>query len=156
VTYETVAIYDDYLAAQQAVDYLADARFPVEHTAIVGTGLRLVENVLDRFTVGRAALAGAASGAWLGLLVGLLFGLFTPSAWSVVLLVGALGGALWGAVLGAVGHAFTHRRRDFRSLRMLAASRYAVTVDAEFAGQALHLLSQMARRDRRPGSTRRR
>ena len=50
-----VATYPDYAAAQQAVDYLSDNKFPVEQTAIVGTDLRLVENVLGRLTTGRAA-----------------------------------------------------------------------------------------------------
>ena len=57
----TVATYPDYAAAQKAVDYLSDNQFPVEHTAIVGSNLRLVENVLGRLTTGRAALAGAAA-----------------------------------------------------------------------------------------------
>jgi hypothetical protein len=140
---ETVATYTDYAAAQRAVDYLSDLKFPVERTAIVGTDLRLVEKVLGRLTVARAALAGAASGAWFGLLVGLLLGLFTASAWWVVILIAVLVGALWGAVFGAIAHAMTGGRRDFSSLRMLAADRYAVTVDAEYAGHALQLLSQM-------------
>jgi hypothetical protein len=61
-----VATYPDYPSAQRAVDYLSDNRFPVERTAIVGTDLRLVENVLGRLTTARAALAGAASGALFG------------------------------------------------------------------------------------------
>jgi hypothetical protein len=41
----------------------------------------------------------------------------------------------------------TGGRRDFRSLRMLAASCYAETVDSGSAGHALQLLSQMTRRE---------
>ena len=41
----------------------------------------------------------------------------------------------------------TGGRYDFRSLRMLAASCYAETVDSESAGHALQLLSQMTRRE---------
>jgi hypothetical protein len=41
----------------------------------------------------------------------------------------------------------TGGRRDFRSLRMLAASCYVETVDSESAGHALQLLSQMTRRE---------
>ena len=47
-----VARYPDYADAQRAVDRLADSRFPVEQTAIVGTDLTLVENVLGRLTTG--------------------------------------------------------------------------------------------------------
>src|SRR5215510_6341987 len=68
---QTAATFPDYASAQRAVDFLSDEKFPVERTAIVGTNLRLVENVLGRMTTGRAAIAGAASGAWFGLFIGL-------------------------------------------------------------------------------------
>jgi hypothetical protein len=71
----TVATYPDYRSAQRAVDFLSDRRFPVERTAIVGTDLRMVEQVTGRMTVLRAALAGLGAGAWFGLLIGLLFAL---------------------------------------------------------------------------------
>ena len=51
---QTVATFPDYASAQRAVDFLSDEKFPVERTAIVGTNLRLVENVLGRMTTGRA------------------------------------------------------------------------------------------------------
>src|SRR5262249_38758625 len=97
----TVASYGDYASAQRAVDYLSDNGFPVERSAIIGTNLRLVETVLGRMTVGRAAMAGAASGAWLGLFIGFLFTLFSTSAWWAVLITSLIVGAFWGAVLGA-------------------------------------------------------
>ena len=124
-----VATYPDYAAAQQAVDYLSDNKFPVEKTAIVGTDLRLVENVLGRLTTARAALAGAASGAWFGLFIGLLFGIFSDSGWLGILIVTILVGAVWGAIFGAIAHATTGGRRDFASRSSLQASQYAVTVD---------------------------
>jgi hypothetical protein len=138
-----VATYSDYASAQRAVDYLSDNRFPVEQTAIVGTDLRLVENVLGRLTTARAALAGAASGAWFGLLIGLLFGIFSVSAWWRVLVVAVIIGAIWGAVFGAIAHAMTGGRRDFTSRSSLQAGQYAVTVDAEYAEQARQLLTRL-------------
>src|SRR5687768_5764087 len=96
----TVARYADYASAQRAVDYLSDNDFPVNRTSIVGTDLRLVENVLGRMTVGRAAIAGAGSGAWFGLLIGLVFTIFSASAWWAVLLTALLVGAVWGAIFG--------------------------------------------------------
>jgi heat induced stress protein YflT len=141
--YETVATYPDYAQAQRAVDYLSDAKFPVDKTAILGSDLRLVEKVLGRLTIGRAALAGAGSGAWFGLLVGLLFGIFTTNAWWLVMLNGLLIGAVWGAIFGAVAHAATRGQRDFISMSTIQAAEYAVTVDAEFAGQARELLSRL-------------
>ena len=138
-----VATYPDYAAAQRAVDYLSDNKFPVERTAIVGTDLRLVENVLGRLTVGRAAAAGAASGAWFGLLIGLLFAIFSVSAWWTVLLAAVLIGALWGAVFGAIAHAMTGGRRDFTSRSSLQAGQYVVLADPEFADRARQLLVQL-------------
>src|SRR5215213_6931255 len=89
-----VATYPDYASAQRAVDFLSDNHFPVERTAIVGTDLRLVEKVLGRVTVARAALNGAAGGAWFGLFIGLLFGIFSDRGWLGVLLFAVLIGAV--------------------------------------------------------------
>jgi hypothetical protein len=139
----TVATYTDYPSAQRAVDYLSDNEFPVERTAIVGTDLRLVENVTGRMTVVRAGLAGAATGAWFGLFIGLLFGIFSDSNWIGVILAGVLIGALWGAVFGAIAHAMTGGRRDFTSTSSLQAAQYAVTVDAEHADAARQLLTRL-------------
>ena len=138
-----VATYPDYASAQRAVDYLSDNKFPVQRTAIVGTDLRLVENVLGRMTTARAALAGAASGAWFGLFIGLLFGLFSESAWLAVLLTCILIGAVWGAIFGAIAHAMTGGRRDFSSRSTLAASQYAVTAEADVADEARQLLTRL-------------
>jgi len=139
----TAATYPDYGSAQRAVDFLSDNKFPVEKTAIVGTDVRLVEHVLGRMTVARAALAGAASGAWFGLFIGLLFGIFSNSAWLAVLLVSILIGAVWGAVFGAIAHAMTGGRRDFASRSTLTASQYAIMVEADVADQARQLLTRM-------------
>lgn len=139
----TVGAYPDYPTAQRAVDYLADNRFPVEHTAIIGTDLTLVETVLGRMTTGRAALAGAGAGAWFGLFIGLLFGIFTAGNWVAVILVGLVIGAIWGAVFGAITHAMTGGQRDFTSASSLRAGQYAVTVDADLADQARQLIGRM-------------
>ena len=139
----TVATYPDYASAQRAVDYLSDQNFPVQHTAIIGTDLRLVENVLGRLTTGRAALAGAGGGAWFGLFIGLLFGLFSTYNWFAVVLTGVLFGAIWGAIFGAVAHAATRGRRDFTSRSSLQAREYAVSVSAEHAEQARQLLTRL-------------
>ena len=138
-----VGTFPEYALAQQAVDHLSDNKFPVERTAIIGTDLRLVENVLGRLTTARAALAGAASGAWFGLFIGLLLGLFGNSNWFAVILVGLLIGAAWGAIFGAIAHAATGGRRDFASRSSLQAGQYAVTADAEVADQARNLLIQL-------------
>ena len=56
---QSVASYATYPEAQQAVDFLSDSGFPVEHTDVVGSDLRLVEHVTGRLTNARAAMAGA-------------------------------------------------------------------------------------------------
>ena len=122
----------------------ATTGFPVEHTAIVGTGLRLVEQVTGRLTIGRAALAGAGTGAWFGLFIGVLFGLFSDSNWFAVVLTALIVGALWGAAFGAIAHAMTGGRRDFSSRSYLAAEQYGVTVDAEHVEAARNLLGRLA------------
>jgi hypothetical protein len=139
----TVGSYPDYASAQRAVDYLSDNRFPVDRTSIVGTDLRLVENVLGRLTTLRAAGAGAAGGAWFGLLIGLFFGIFSRAGWLAVLLVCVLIGALWGAVFGAIAHAATGGRRDFTSRSTLQAGQYAVLADLEVADEARALLTRL-------------
>lgn len=139
----TIAKYPDYRSAQRTIDFLADNRFPVEQTAIIGTDLRLVENVLGRMTTTRAALAGTGSGAWFGLLIGLLFGLFKVSAWWEVLLAGLIVGAVGGTIFGALAHVMSGGRRDFTSRASLQAKQYAVSVDAGYADQARQLLGRL-------------
>jgi hypothetical protein len=146
----TVASYPDYASAQRAVDFLSDEKFPVERTAIVGTNLRLVENVLGRLTTGRSAMAGAASGAWFGLFIGLLFGIFAQSNWFGVLIAAILIGAVWGAIFGWAAHAATRGRRDFTSRSSLQASEYAVNAEAEVAEQARTLLVRLNWRSNNP------
>jgi hypothetical protein len=139
----SVATYPDYASAQRAVDYLSDNKFPVEKTSIVGTDLRLVENVLGRLTTARAAGAGAASGAWFGILVGLLLGIFSNANWFSVIFVCLLIGAIWGAVFGAIAQAATGGRRDFTSRSSLQASQYGVIVEADAADEARALLTRL-------------
>jgi len=143
----TVARYADYASAQRAVDFLSDNGFPVERTAIIGTNLRLVETVLGRLTIGRAAMAGAASGAWFGLFIGFLFTLFSSSAWWAVLISAIIIGAVWGGVFGAIAHALTGGRRDFTSRSTLQAGEYAVSVDAEVADEARALVTRLTWRE---------
>jgi hypothetical protein len=140
----TIAGFDDYADAQRAVDRLSDEGFPVERVAIVGTGLRYVEQVTGRLTTARAALLGATQGAALGALFGLVFGLvFTIDPNPAVLLLvlyGLVAGALVGAVLGAITHAATGGARDFASVAGMQAARYEVTVDEDVADRAARIL----------------
>jgi hypothetical protein len=139
--WNTVASFDSYEHAQEAVDRLSDDGFPVENLDIVGHDLRLVERVTGRLTKGKAAGAGAASGAWFGLFIGLLVGLFTSGpTWLGLILGGLAIGAVWGAVAGYVGHAATRGQRDFSSLKTLVAMRYDVIARGGTVDQAKQML----------------
>jgi Heat induced stress protein YflT domain len=141
---QSVASYKTYDEAQRAVDYLSDSDFPVESAAIVGSDVRIVEQVTGRLTSGRAALAGAGTGAPWGLFIGLLVGLFTTdSEWLGLVLGGLIIGAAWGALLGLVFYWATQGRRDFTSDRGLVAERYDVMVTDELAERARTLLAQL-------------
>jgi hypothetical protein len=125
--WNTVATFDDYESAQRAVDRLSDDGFPVENLDVVGSDLRLVERVTGRLTKARTAGAGALSGLWAGLLIGLLLGLFTSGhSMIAVVATGAAFGVAWGAVFGYAAHAATKGKRDFSSVRTLAAGQYDV------------------------------
>jgi uncharacterized membrane protein len=140
-----VESYSTYEDAQRAVDRLSDASFPVENVEIVGRDLRLVERVTGRVTLGRATAAGAASGAWFGLFIGLLVGLFTTGPeWLGLVLGGLLIGAFWGAAFGFFAHWATRGKRDFASVRSLAADRYDLTVTDAQAERARQLLGNAA------------
>ena len=144
-TRRTITSATSYQAAADAVDRLSDRGFPVEHVAIIGTGLRYVEKVSGRVTTGRAALTGVGQGAMLGLFWGLLFSLFftTDSAgFFGVLAFSVVVGIVLGGLLGAVAHVMTGGRRDFDSVAQTRADHYEVQVDDGFAGEAERLLER--------------
>ncbi len=145
----TISSVGDYAAAERAVDWLSDQGFPVEHVAIVGSGLQYVEQVGKRVTTGNAALTGAGQGALLGLFWGLLFGIFftvDSGSFFGVLAYGVLIGVVFGAIVGAIAHAAKGGRRDFDSVATTSARRYEIQVDDSFADQAERLLTRMPAR----------
>lgn len=143
-----VGSYDDYAGAQKAVDHLSDEGFPVENVTIVGTDLRMVEKVLGRLTLGRAASAGAASGAWFGLFVGLLLSLFAADGanWLGSVATALLVGIVFGAVFGAVSYSATGGRRDFTSTSQVIASHYDVLCAPGVAEDARAHLARLSLR----------
>jgi uncharacterized membrane protein len=144
-TGRVVASYRTYREAEEAIDRLADASFPVQYSEIVGRDLSLVERVTGRMTDGRAAAAGAVTGAWFGFFIGLLVGLFTfGPAWVGLIVGGLLIGAVWGGMFGLLAHRMAHGQHDFASQRSLAASRYEVMVADEHAERARQLLSPLS------------
>ena len=145
---QSLAVYDDYAAAQKAVDFLSDKEFPVQNCMIVGTDLKRVERITGRLTTGRVALGGLISGVWLGLFVGLVFALFTDEKVLGVVLSTVVIGALFGVIWALVGYALTRGQRDFSSVTSVVATKYEVLVEHKVAAQARELLAQL------PGATR--
>ena len=143
---QVVGSYDTYVEAQRAVDFLSDEQFPVQHVSIVGSDLRMVENVLGRLTRGRAALAGAATGAWFGLFVGVLLSLFAKKDTNgfALVLSAALYGVAFGAIFGFVGQALTGGRRDFTSKSKIVASSYDIHCTWSEADKAREVLARMS------------
>jgi hypothetical protein len=141
----TVASYSTYRNAEQAVDWLSDQGFAVERSAIVGRGLRSVEQVTGRMTVGRAALLGAGEGALTGSLFAFLFGIFFNGPdFAGLLLYALVVGAMFGALLGASLHYMrSGGRRDFASTTNIEADRYDVQVAGVVADEAKRLLTAM-------------
>ncbi len=142
---QVIGTYDTYADAQRAVDFLSDESFPVQHVSIIGSDLKMVENITGRLTRGRAALAGAGSGAWFGLLIGLLLSLFARSGTNTLMLLlsGLLYGTLFGAVFGFVGHALSGGRRDFISRSKIVSSRYEVMCAWNEADKAREVLARL-------------
>lgn len=140
---QSLGIFDDYAAAQRAVDHLADHEFPVQDVLIVGTDLKQVERVTGRLTTGKVAAGGLLSGLWLGLFVGLLFALFTEDgAWSLVASA-AVFGALFGVIWALAGYAATRGRRDFTSVSQVVATRYEVLCEHKHLAAGRELLAQL-------------
>jgi hypothetical protein len=140
-----IASFTSYADAERAVDHLADNGFPVERVAIVGRGLKLVEQVTGRFGWLDAVVRGALTGAVAGVLIGWLFGLFNwfdpivDALW--LALDGLWFGALVGVLLGLLMRLPMDGRRDFSSVTAMTAERYDLLVDEAVADEAARLLS---------------
>lgn len=144
---ETVASYESYVDAQRAVDFLSDEHFPVQKVRIVGSELRMIEQVLGRMDWGRAFLRGALTGAWFGLLVGLLLSLFTTTdsgtSGSALVLYAVMYGAVFGMIFGLVSYALTGGKRDFVSRSQIVPQHFEVQVEREQAEEARQVLSRL-------------
>lgn len=137
---EVVATFETYDDAQQAVDVLARADFPVDKVSIIGSDLKSVERVTGKLTWGRVALAGAASGAWLGIFFGLLLLIFSPSVSYAFVVAAVLIGAGFGMLFGVVSYAINRRRRDYTSVMQVIATSYSVLVDPDLVNRARNLM----------------
>jgi hypothetical protein len=140
---QSLAVYEDYSAAQKAVDFLSDNEFPVENCMIVGTDLKQVERITGRLTTGKIALGGALSGLWLGIFIGIIFALFDAGSGFATVVTTAIFGVAFGMIWALVGYAATRGQRDFSSVRVVVATRYEVLVEHKLLQRAQELLAQL-------------
>jgi hypothetical protein len=140
---QSLAVYDDYAAAQKAVDFLSDNKFPVEQMMIVGTDLKRVERITGRLTTGRVALGGVLSGLWFGLFIGLIFSFFVNENILAMIVSTMLLGAVFFAVAALITYALSRGQRDFSSVTQVVATRYEVLVEHKVAAQARELLAKL-------------
>lgn len=136
----SLGVYSTYAEVQTVVDTLADAEFPVQHTMIVGTDLKLIERVTGRKTWGRTIRNGVLSGLWMGLFMGLLFVLLTGQP-LVMLLTTVIMGIIFFTVWSAVGYAASGGKRDFTSMTATIPMQYELMVEHTHAGTAREILA---------------
>lgn len=131
--------FETYERAQQLVDQLAKADFPVAKLSILGNDLKTVERVVRKLSWGRAAFEGALSGVWFGLFVGLLL-VFATGAPFEYAIAGVLLGAAFGMAFRLFSYGLSRGRRDFESTSQVLASSYDVIVDPSSAAEARRIL----------------
>ncbi|MCG7426199.1 hypothetical protein MHY20_00955 [Helcobacillus sp. ACRRO] len=138
---QSLGMVRDYVEVQRMVDALADEDFPVQHTLIVGTDLKLVERVTGRQTWGRVIMGGILSGLWMGTFIGLLFGLFT-SNWLSMLGTSVLMGIVFFTVWAIIRHASNRGQRDFTSMVSTIPMQYELLVEHRHFADARRILME--------------
>lgn len=153
IGWRVVGSFPSYEQAQQAVDQLAGAQFPVRRVTVVARGLRLLQHRGGRPGYGWAALHGLLLGMPIAAILGLVAAVaalheplaagLTFAAWA------ALAGAVSGVTIGVGVEALRVPRRPGRPT-VLFADRYDLVADGEVADRARHLLEGLGHLD--PGS----
>lgn len=141
----TVASFDTYRDAKEAIGYLDDAGFPAKNFAILARGIRHIDQEKKgRWRLGSSAWYGMLSGAVVGALFGFAFGLVSlvePLASGLVLaLYGLTFGAVVGLLLSILGEAWARDRRESRSRGNLGVDRFDIRSEPELAYRARALL----------------
>ncbi len=137
----SLGAFATYAEAQSMVDYLADHHFEVETTQIIGSDLRMVEQITGRLNWPRAVLSGMARGAWFGVFVGLLLSVLTTTTFLRAMVLGLVWGVLFGGAFAAVGYGLSGGRRDFISSSATVPGRFEVLVDAAYNDHARTVLA---------------
>jgi hypothetical protein len=143
--HESLGSYATYAEAQRVVDDLSDHEFEVAEVQIIGSDLRMVEQVTGRLTWPRAVLSGLLGGAWFGLFVGLLLSLLNTASFLRAMAFGVSWGMIFGGVLAVAGFGVMAGSRDFTSRRAIVPSRFEVLVTAAHTARARAVLAGVGR-----------
>ncbi|OYN89591.1 YflT domain-containing protein [Parenemella sanctibonifatiensis] len=139
----SLAVFDTYAEAQEAVDFLADEKFDVGQLCIVGTNLKSVERVLGRKTWGTVILQGVQTGVTVAVLVTIMMLIFSPSeAILFAFLAALLAGIVVGVIFQALGHLMSGGRRDFTSISQTVATQYEVLCEHKSVTAAMEILNR--------------
>ena len=141
---QSLGVYDSYSDAQKAVDQLADADFPVNNLAIVGTDLRLIERVTGRRTWGTVLTQGVTSGLSTGFIVAIVMMILQPqpNSFFAMLLTALVIGVVIGLAFSVLGYVLSRGRRDFTSVSQTVATKYELLCEHKVAAQARDLLAK--------------
>lgn len=125
---EVIGQYPDHAGAKATVTYLAGQDFDVSALTIVGSDVRVVEQVVGVLTWAKAAGRGALTGAWLGLLFGLIMSLFggNEALTSGILLPGIVIGVGLGMIWGLLLKALTKRQGSVMAQPQVIAQKYEI------------------------------
>ena len=106
-TNSIVHVYDNMIAAEEAIRKLDQGNFPIKQVSIVGQDMASEKEVHGYITTGDVAKTGAGTGAWFGGLFGVLVGaafIWVPG-FGPLFVAGPLAAALLGGIEGAVAGA---------------------------------------------------
>lgn len=131
-----IASYPRHEDAEEAVDRLVRRRFPVQHLAIVGRNIAMVERVTGKMGFFRMALIGSIIGFFIGTILGTLL---VPHLLTVP---GMIVGAIVGAIVGIAERAL-HYAHDFSAETRHGSGRYSLMADeSEAAEEARRILAE--------------
>lgn len=141
---EVIGQYPDHAQAKATVTFLAGQEFDVSALTIVGSDVRVVEQVVGVLTWAKAATRGALTGAWLGLLFGLIMSLFggNEALTSGILLPGILIGVGLGMIWGLLLKALTRRQGSVMAQPQVVAQKYELLCPPDKAADARAALAR--------------
>lgn len=148
---QSVARYESYEAAQQAVERLVRAGFPPAEVSIVGSDLKSVERITGRMTAAKAALVGLMSGLMLGMFIALLLLVISPAAPLATLVSVMLLGIGFSVLWSMIGYALNRRRKEFTSVMQLVASSFVILVPGPQTARARQILGTVGVPEPAPG-----